>query len=191
MYRCLKKNNFQDREGYQLITIREEDLESIRLWRNAQIEILRQKGPISAQEQSDYFHHVIWPTFVQQQPHQILFSYLYHRTCIGYGGLTHLDWEAYRAEVSFLVNPIRVQNTACYQQDFTHFLALLCHVAFDDLNLHRLFTETFAFRHLHIAILEKFGFRHEGTLRDHIYKKRRWHHSFIHGYLAGEHSFHA
>ena len=48
--------------------------------------------------------------------------------------------EARRAEVSFLVEPHRVENEAGYASDFTHYLNLLCQAAFKELKLHRLFT---------------------------------------------------
>lgn len=191
LYKCLSKNSYQDQEGYQLIALREEDIEPIRLWRNTQMDVLRQRAFITPHEQQSYFHNMIWPTFVQQQPKQILFSYLYRGTCIGYGGLTHVDWDASRAEISFLVDSNRAQNAKQYEKDFIHFLNLLCQVAFEDLNFHRVFTETFDFREVHIAILEKYGFKHEGTLRDHVYKGGKWHHSLIHGRLAEDGPIHA
>lgn len=186
MYKCLSKNVFKDLEGYQLIAIRSEDIEQIRLWRNAQIEVLRQNHEISAQEQQSYFQKNIWPTFQYLQPKQILFSFLFHQTCIGYGGLTNIEWKALRAEVSFLVDPLRVKDKNNYAQDYNHFLKLLCQVAFQELHLHRLFTETFAFRIDHIQILEKFGFIQEGRLREHIFKNEQWQDSIMHGLLAQE-----
>lgn len=184
LYKCLDQSSFEDQAGYQLIPIREEDMESIRIWRNAQIEILRQKKSISTHEQKNYFHHVIWPTFVQEHPDQILFSYLYKNKCIGYGGLTHIDWESKRAEVSFLLNPQRMHSIESVRQDLMPFLNLLTRAAFDDIGLHRLFTEAYAFRTDVITILEEYGFKREGQLRDHVYKKGRWHDSVIQGLLA-------
>lgn len=186
MYKCLPKNCFEDRDHYKIVTIRQEDLESIRIWRNAQVETLRQKVQITPQEQRDYFQQTIWPSFIQLQPKQLLFSFLLNGTCIGYGGLTNLDWDALRGEVSFLVDPARLENSRVYAQDFSHFLGLLCIVAFDTLNLHRLFTETYAFRTHHLTILEKFGFKHEGLLREHVFKRNQWIDSVIHGLLAEE-----
>lgn len=186
MYKCLKRNQLDSRLGYQFVPVRQEDLELIRLWRNDQMDVLRQKVIISPQEQKSYFQTIIFPNFSHHQPKQILFSYLYEKACIGYGGLTHLDWEASHAEVSFLMKTERTRDASLYEQDFTQFLALLYRVAFEDLNLHRLFTETFAFRKAHIAILEKCGFQLEGVLRDHIFKQGTWHHSLIHGLLKGE-----
>lgn len=186
LYKCLNHASFEDQHGYQLIPIREEDMESIREWRNAQIDILRQNKPISSQEQSHYFHHVLWPSFVQEHPHQILFSYLYKTTCIGYGGLTHIDWVAQRAEVSFLLNPQRMHEENLVRQDLLAFLNLLVQVAFEDLGFHRLFTEAYAFRTTVIKILEEYGFEKEGQLKDHVYKKGQWHDSIIHGFLANK-----
>ena len=40
MYKCLKKNVYNDEAGYRLICIRQEDIELIRLWRNDQINVL-------------------------------------------------------------------------------------------------------------------------------------------------------
>lgn len=189
MYKCLANQQFKDQQDYQLVPIRQEDIEKIRLWRNAQRSILRQQEPLSEQDQLLYFQEFIWPSFAQAKPKQILFSYLSGQECIGYGGLTHLDWEALRAEVSFLVNPERIQNAICYRQDFKHYLSLLCQVAFKDLNLHRLFTETFAYRTEHIHVLESFGFVREGVLRDHIYKNGKWSDSIMHGLLTSEASY--
>jgi len=186
MYKCLAKNQFKDADGYELVPLREGDIESIRLWRNEQIEILRQKVKITAEEQKRYFQEVIVPTFEVEKPPQILFSFLHNDRCIGYGGLTHLDWENARAEVSFIVATAHTANDALYEKEFTHFLRLLFLVAFEVLSLHRLYTETFAFRKSHMAILEKNGFKSEGTLREHVNKKGSWHDSILHGLLKGE-----
>ncbi len=186
MYQCLGNKDFSDSEGYRIIPIREEDRELIRLWRNAQMNVLRQVKFISASEQQLYFQQVILPSFAQQQPKQILLSFLLNETLIGYGGLTNLDWAARRAEVSFLVEPHRMENKEGYASDFTHFLNLLCQVTFKELKFHRLFTETFAFRKEHIAILENFGFAKEGILREHVFKGNQWVDSIMHGLLAGE-----
>lgn len=184
-YVCLTKNAYGDHQGYQLAVIREKDTEDIRVWRNAQIDILRQKEPISKEAQKDYYFSAIASSFSQQKPKQMLFSFLFQGDCIGYGGLTSIDWEAKRAEVSFLVNPERI-NPLQYAQDFYSFLSLLSFIAFKELKLHRLFTETFAFRKEHQKILEDFGFRKEGILREHVWKHHQWYDSIMHGLLSGE-----
>lgn len=186
MYRCLKTNSYSDAEGYQLVAIRPEDRELIRQWRNAQIDVLRQAAAISPQEQETYFLQAIWPLFQQEKPKQLLFSLLFQGNCIGYGGLTLIDWNASRAEVSFLVNPTRAENSDLYQHDFNHFLAFLYQVAFDDLHLHRLVAETYAFREETIKCLLDFGFKREGILREHVFKRNQWTDSVMLGLLEGE-----
>ncbi len=190
MYQCLAKNQFQDDTGYQLVAIRPEDIENIRLWRNAQLDVLRQKTLLSVEEQQDYFQKIIWPTFQEAHPPQLLFSFLLNQTCIGYGGLVHIDWENARAEVSFLVDPSRLTHLETYKKDFSHFLSLICHVAFVELHFHRLCGETFAFRTEQIVLLENFGFKREGILREHVFKRQQWQDSVLHGLLATEWSPH-
>jgi RimJ/RimL family protein N-acetyltransferase len=185
-YACLTQQSFEDCDGYRLVPIREEDMESIRLWRNAQIDVLRQKKEISPKAQQQYFQEIIFPLYKEPQPSQLLFSFFFHDTCIGYGGLTQVDWDAGRAEVAFLLDPIRVENQKMYSPDFFHFLSLLSQIAFQELHFHRLFTETFSFRRSHLAILEKFGFVLEGRLREHVYKHNQWHDSLLHGLLKRE-----
>jgi len=186
MYQCLKCNAFEDVEGYKLVSLRKEDMENIRQWRNAQLHVLRQNCEITEEEQKTYYQKMIAPSFSQKEPPQILFSYLYRDDCIGYGGLVNLDWTSRRGEVSFLVDPSRVDDTICYGSDMTHFFALIFKIAFEELFLHRLYVETFAFRKDHIKIIEALGFKCEGILREHVYKDADWHDSIVHGLLAGE-----
>ncbi|MCE2983172.1 MAG: GNAT family N-acetyltransferase [Parachlamydia sp.] len=170
---------------YQLVHLREQDIELIRQWRNDQMEILRQKKAITKEEQRDYYTRFILPAFSMDFPSQYLLSFLYRNTCIGYGGLTNVDWEAKRAEVSFLLSTSRTDEKY-YSRDFTQFLNLLSQLAFNNLDMQRLFTETFAFRQNHIEILENFGFRKEGVLRKHVYKRGQLMDSILHGFLIDE-----
>lgn len=181
MYRCLKKQSFQGTNGYSLVTIREEDIELIRQWRNAQIDILRQKTPLSSEQQQQYYNNVIFPSMQQDHPSQILFSFLQNGNCIGYGGLVHIDWDARRAEISFLLNPDYISKHA---ELYTEYLAILIVIAFENLKFHRLYAETYEFRNDHLEILEKRGFIFEGRLREHIFKRGKWHDAIIHGLLA-------
>lgn len=183
-YQCLSQQLFEDKDGYALTPIRQEDIENIRLWRNAQMDVLRQQTVITPEEQQQYFSQVIAPDFSRPQPKQILFSFLFRNICIGYGGLTNIEWVSQRTELSFLVDPARAQDEVIYEKDFTHYLALLLRVAFQDLKLHRMFSETYIFRTSTIAIMEKVGFKSEGLRREHVYKQGQWHHCLMHGLLA-------
>lgn len=186
MYKCLPKERYEDAEGYSLVPLREEDMESIRVWRNAQIDILRQQKPITSEEQKKYFQEVIQPTFGMEKPPQILFSYFFGKLLIGYGGLTHIDWISRRSEISFLLDPPRNFYPKKFQEDFRHFLAMILKISFKELDLHRLYTETYAFRSDIMLPLEEAGFRLEGRMREHVFKRGGYVDSLIHGILPKE-----
>ena len=61
---------------YSLVPLREQDVESIRKWRNEQIDILRQNKPLTKDEQSKYYHQIIKKSFYEKKPKVILFSFL-------------------------------------------------------------------------------------------------------------------
>ena len=176
-------------EAYQLIPIRYEDREPIRAWRNAQLEVLRQAAPLTAEHQEAYFQRIVMPLFEQDHPGQLLFSLLHNGELIAYGGLVHLSWPDLRAEVSFLAEPTRAANADTYRQDFLAHLRLLGQVAFEGLKFNRLFTETYDIRPAHIAILEEAGFQLEGRLRQHIQlAPGTFTDSLMHGQLAADYA---
>ncbi|NBP05485.1 MAG: GNAT family N-acetyltransferase [Bacteroidetes bacterium] len=183
-YTCLKKHRFTDGE-YAICTIRREDIMLIREWRNRQIDVLRQKKEITPEEQINYFEKQVWPTLALKEPKQVLVSFFHQGNVIGYGGLVHISWEDYRAEMSFLLNPDR-HGKQQYEQDFSAFIGLIRQMAFQDLGIHRVFTETYNIRDWHISILEKNGFDLEGTMRDHVFIDGKFVDSLIHGSLSSK-----
>lgn len=175
----------QSRDGYRYVPLRREDIEPLRLFRNEQIDVLRQAAPISPAEQERWFADVVAPAHRHPRPPMILVSILDEdERFIGYGGLTNVDWAAGRAEVSFLADPRRAADPELYRRDLTAFVGFLADWAFGELGLNRLFTETYAFRDAHIEILEEAGFREEGRLREHVATGD----SVLHGLLAGDRS---
>lgn len=183
-YKCLK-NNFFKSGKFALAPIAQEEMESIRLWRNSQMELLRQNKEISSEEQMDYYRDKVEPLFHQETPVQLFFAFYSSELLIGYGALVNISWHDKRAEVSFLLNPQFTEDKEGYREKFIAYLSLLHRIAFEELKLHRLYTETYHFRLGHIAILEEFGFILEGVLRDHIYKQQGvFSNSLMHGLLA-------
>jgi RimJ/RimL family protein N-acetyltransferase len=168
---------------YLLRALRAADMSAIKDWRNAQMDVLRQKTVLTDEDQHRYYQLTVKPTFDMQQPPLVLFGYEYDGTLIGYGGLTNLDWTSLRAEVSFLVETERAKNLPQYEIDFRHFLRLLKRIAFQELGLNRLFTETYDIRPWHIRILESEGFLFEGRMRQHVKIDGRYVDSLLHGCL--------
>jgi len=165
-YPCLDEPLAGDR-GYALVSFREADALAVALWRNEQMQVLRQSHELTEQDQLRYFREIVLPSMSAARPAMILVSLLLDGGCIGYGGLTHIDWSARRAEVSFLLETSRSKDRSRYQADFIAFLGLLKELAFSRLRLNRLFTETYDIRPYHLAVLEGAGFKPEGRLRQH------------------------
>lgn len=186
-YVCLRRERYES-GPLAVIPVREADMELIRVWRNEQMRVLRQSQPLSPEDQRRYFRDVVLPTFEQPQPPMLLFTYLLEDRPVGYGGLVHIDWENRRAEISFLLETARSREDADgeYARLFSCFLDFMKHIAFDELGLNRLYTETFDIRPLHVRVLEKNGFRPEGRMRQHVRIDGRFVDSLIHGCLSGE-----
>jgi RimJ/RimL family protein N-acetyltransferase len=184
-YACLTKQSFEDGDR-SVRPVQPEDIESIRRWRNAQIDVLRQPRPIAPDEQERYYAEHIWPAMAEARPSNLLLGYLEKGRLIGYGGLVHIAWEHRRAEVSFLLDPARTRRDDEYRADFQRFLRLLKEVAFSVLRFNRLFTETYSTREHHIAVLEATNFRREGTLREHALVAGIAVDSLIHGCLRSD-----
>ncbi|WP_428326230.1 GNAT family N-acetyltransferase [Nitrosopumilus sp.] len=180
-YKILSKNHYKS-NNYTLCTIREKDIEKIRVWRNKQINILRQNNPISKQQQINYYNDEIKKSITKNEPNVILFSFLINQKCIGYGGFVHIDWKNKRAEISFLTDPARM-NARLYEKDFSLFLDVIFKIGFKEIGFNKLTTETFEIRPKTMNILEQKGFKKEGLLKDHVKVNGKYVNSIIHGIL--------
>lgn len=165
----------------KLEEIKPEHIEPIRLWRNAQMDILRQNKPIQKKEQIEYFEKEVWSQKGQPYRDKELFSVIIDNSLLGYGGITNISSQNFRGEISFLLDPKISEDDVHYSVLFLEFLKLIEEFAIKELKIHKLFTETYAFRSKHILALEKFGFKLEGILSDHIFIKDKFIDSLIHG----------
>lgn len=181
-YACLDTDVYS-LDGYGITSLRHGDMEAVRVWRNAQMVVLRQVLPLTGEDQDAYYENTVLPSMRQERPGMILFSFLLDGVCIGYGGLTNIHWQSRRAEVSFLLDPDRVRDKTGYARDFSAFLKLMKLVAFRTLGFNRLFTETYDIRPYHVAVLEDSGFRPEGRMLKHEMIDGTFVDSLIHGYL--------
>ncbi len=171
---------------YSLVPLRERDVESIRKWRNEQIDILRQNKPLTKDEQSKYYHQVIKKSFYEKKPKIILFSFLIKNACIGYGGFVHIDWNSKKAELSFILDTNRTKEPRIYKKEFSIFLKIILNIGFKQILFNKIFTETFDIRPPTIRILEEYGFDCEGRLKSHVKIKNKYKDSLIHGLVKEE-----
>jgi RimJ/RimL family protein N-acetyltransferase len=163
-YKILKRQVFS-KDNYAIVPIRMQDRFDIMQWRNEQMYHLRQNKPLTEDDQNLYFERVVAKLFEQDQPEQILFSYLENDKCIGYGGLVHINWIDKHAEISFIMATKLEANH--FEQHWQTYLSLIEQVAFKDLGLHKIYTYAFDLRpHLYKA-LEASGFKKEAVLKEH------------------------
>ena len=165
-FKCLVKQVYRSGK-FSLVPLRSEDKFLIMKWRNEQLYHLRQQKPLSEIDQEKYFNTVVASIFEQEQPAQVLFSYLENDTCIGYGGLVHINWKDRYAEISFIINTALEKDF--FQFHWTTYLSLIEQVAFEGLKLHKIFTYTYDLRpHLYKAV-EAAGFIQEARLKEHCF----------------------
>lgn len=165
-YSCLNENIFQFND-YKIVPLRDEDKYPIMEWRNEQIEILRQNAPLTKQSQENYFKTVVEPLFSQENPSQVLFSFLLNDNLIGYGGIVHINWKDKHGEISFLLETQR-NTIEIFSQDIARFLELIKVVAFQELAFRKIFTYAYDIRPYLYPVLEKSGFYEEARLKDHV-----------------------
>lgn len=163
-YNVLNQQVFRSK-NYSLVPIRFEDKYSIMKWRNEQIYHLRQDKPLTKEVQNQYFNNVVSKLFEQEQPNQILFSYLKDNKCIGYGGLVHINWIDKNAEISFLMDTSIEKDY--FEFHWTTYLSLLEIVAFEEMELHKIFTYAFDLRPKLYSSLENRRFKKEAVLNEH------------------------
>lgn len=160
--------------GIVITSIRQQDMESIRRWRNSQLSILRQQVAISENEQQRYFQERVVKAFDSTTPSEILLSIIENDVCIGYGGFVHIDWIYKRAEISFILATDIIETSERFEQLFIEFVTLLKQIAFTELGFHRLTAECYATRPKMPFLLQKGGFREEGIFQEHVFKDGKW-----------------
>lgn len=176
-YLVLARNVFESGD-YKLVPIRHEDRYTIMKWRNEQMYHLRQAQPLTAENQDYYFENIVARLFDEEKPGQLLFSFLKDDKCIAYGGLVHINWLDGNAEISFLM------ETELEKEQFAHlwtvYLDMIEQVAFEELNLHKIFTYAIDLRPKLYPMLTAAGYEKEAVLKEQVYFNDAYVHVILH-----------
>ena len=160
-----------------------QDLADIRDWRNAQMDICRQWKPLTDYNQEE------WWKELSTSDKQVIFAIKdSDGKLIGYCGLVYIDYINRKAEFSILIETERATEKLTYKEDFKATAKVICEYGFGTLNLNKITTETFEFRKYQIELLEQFGFKRDGVLRENKYIKGHYCDSIIHSILQGEYT---
>lgn len=182
-YICLQHQE-QHLGDYSIVPLRYEDRFSIMEWRNEQIYHLRQARPLTEEDQQRYFDNVVSKLYDNPKPEQILFSYLENGVCIGYGGLVHINWIDRNGEISFIMDTkLEAEHFA---EHWSNYLKMLRKVAFEDLELHKMYTYAFDLRPHLYPIFEAEGFIREATLKEHCCYNGVFKDVIIHSLINGQ-----
>ncbi|MDX2171932.1 MAG: GNAT family N-acetyltransferase [Bacteroidota bacterium] len=160
--------NFITFGNYTLVPIRDEDKYDILNWRNEQIDVLRQQSPLTKEHQDNYFKTTIAQLFEQDNPEQLLWSFLENGKLIGYGGLVHIDWESKTAEISFLTETSRNKTKEQFISDWYFYLSILKIMTQKYLNFKSIFTYAYDIRPNLYTALEKAGFKETKRIKNFI-----------------------
>jgi len=180
-YSALKKKNY-NYQDLELISIQPKHIEKIRLWRNNQINILRQNKKVTQKKQQSYYNNTIIPSKKSNKPNSILLAIYYKKEFIGYGGFVHISWINNRAEISFLLDSKIKETSTKYSLIFDKFFFIIKNIGINELCFNKLTTETFIYRKSVIKNLESQGFVKEGFFVKQ-YLKKNLIDSVVHSYF--------
>jgi len=153
------------------------DIEKIRIWRNNQINILRQKKKITKVQQIKYFKLQYFPNLNKKKPNQLLYTLIDNGDAVGYGGIVYIDWKAKEGEVSFVLDPKKNYHKKKY---FNFFIKEIKKIAKSSLFLKEIITETYSFRRAHIKLITENGFREVRRTKNTVKVKKIYYDSIFH-----------
>ena len=154
-YKIIDYNNLC-RDDMTLNPIEHKEIFDIMDWRNSQIEFLRQDKLLTKKDQIDYFNNNIRIQCKSDLPSQIIFSVKEADEFIAYGGLTYIDWNEGVAEISYLSKPFFYVSNTIYCSRLNTFIKILSNLAFENLNLVKIYSITYPNRTYQIKCLDLF-----------------------------------
>ena len=154
------------------------DLEKIKQWRNEQMYILRQSKPLTMHNQ------VEWYKKISTDPNQRIFGIVdKFGDLIGYCGFVYIDWKNKHAEMSMVFKTKKATDMVLHKEAIN----LLLRIAFESLNLNKIYVEYYDLREEDYGIMiQDMGFHNDGILRQHNYEGGEYQNSNIYSILKKE-----
>ena len=101
---------------------------------------------------------------------------------IGGCGINHLDWKNSTATIGIFIGDSEYWGKG-YGTDA---MRVLIRFIFEQMNIHKVKLNVYAFNERAIKSYQKIGFVHEGTLRQEIFKDGKYHDEWVMGMFASE-----
>jgi RimJ/RimL family protein N-acetyltransferase len=168
-----------------LRAIERADLEQLRAWRNAPElrRFFRERRELASEDQVAWFERVVRNG--SRSPDAIMFAIQSQATgaLVGACGLCYIDWVDGTAEMSVYIGEGLAYVDDTLAPDACQ---ILLRYAFDELDLHRLWVEVYAYDRRKVELLEAANFVQEGRLRRHRFHAGAHHDSLLFGLLRAE-----
>lgn len=151
----------------QLIPLREDDIELVRMWRNS--------PEVSQYMYTDEFiseeHQKLWFNKIKNENNSRYWIIEFENKKIGVASLTDIDTRNSKCFWGFYLGTTDNRGKGIGAKIEYKILEYV----FEDLKLNKLCGEVLSFNENVIRMHEKFGFRREGYLRNHIRKQEKFH----------------
>jgi len=164
----------------QLRAVERDDLALMRDWRN-QPDLRRHFREF---RELNLVNQEQWFTRISASPNDFMF--VIERTSdgapIGVAGLVYVHWILRSADLSLYIgaDDIYIDGPGGFAEDAAR---TLIRYAFDNLNLHKVWTELYSFDAKKIELYTRLGFHRDGVLRDNAFEDGRYHDSYIYSRL--------
>jgi RimJ/RimL family protein N-acetyltransferase len=169
-------------ERIQLRAVEREDLRLMRDWRNRPEfrRNFRELRELNMVNQEAWFARVSasandFMFIVERDDHEP----------IGVCGLVYVHWVLRSADISLYIgaDDLYIDGVGGYAEDAAK---TLIRYGFDNLNLHKVWTELYSFDDKKIALFGRLGFARDAVLRDNAYEDGRYHDSYIYSLIRPE-----
>jgi RimJ/RimL family protein N-acetyltransferase len=104
---------------------------------------------------------------------------------IGCCGLCYINWVQRFSDLSFYIGKDNLYVDEIYAPDAVD---CLLNYGFEEIGLHKIWTEIYEFDEKKIRLLEEIGFKRDGLLRDNYFHDGRWWNSIIFSLLQNEYT---
>jgi RimJ/RimL family protein N-acetyltransferase len=160
------------------------DLDAVMKWVNDEgvTQFLRDElfaYPVSRAQEERFIEHVSIPSHTSRE---FALETIADRTYLGGIGLHDIDWILRSAEAGIVIG-----NKDYWGKGYgTDAMRTLMRLAFDRMNMHRVWLRVYDFNVRAIASYERCGFQRWGVLRDGKFIRGRYHDTIVMGILESE-----
>jgi len=162
----------------ELVGLTEEDIELVREWRNSPevSQYMYTEDIITKEQQEKWFRKT------QQEERSKYWMIKYDGNKIGVANIADIDRRNSKCYWGFYLGNTSIRGKGIGAKVEYNVLKFV----FEEMHLNKLCGEVFSFNEKVVKMHEKFGFRREGYLRNHIQKNDKFHDVVVIGLLSSE-----